>query len=340
MNEIAERRKRLFSGARFSSALFRAGDTPGEASANFEYFSGCSIDGSYVALTRKGGSLFANGMNLAQARKESFYPVKLLSYKTVCKDLRKVCGRGKVAFSGSELSANKYVALRKRAKLDIVDESERALAVRGKKSATEIARLSAAAKATKKILDSLSPWDFKTEKELDSHLRIEALRAGCEVAFEPIVATGKNSSLPHHRSGAAKLAGHVLIDFGVKKESYCADFSRCYFKPSAKKEKEAYGKCETVFEKLLDALPDCSKGKDVAQLSEKLFKENGLPALIHSIGHGIGLEVHEYPHLGLKSEDSLEGAVLALEPAAYYQNRFGVRFEKMVANVKGKWKEI
>jgi len=52
------------------------------------------------------------------------------------------------------------------------------------------------------------------------------------------------------------------------------------------------------------------------------------------------MEVHEYPHLGAKSRESLEGAALAIEPAAYFPGKFGVRYEGMVAHVKGKWREL
>ena len=54
----------------------------------------------------------------------------------------------------------------------------------------------------------------------------------------------------------------------------------------------------------------------------------------------MGMEVHEYPHLGSKSRDSLDAAVLALEPAAYFPGKFGVRYEGMVARMRGKWKEL
>jgi Xaa-Pro aminopeptidase len=61
--------------------------------------------------------------------------------------------------------------------------------------------------------------------------------------------------------------------------------------------------------------------------------------MIHSIGHGVGLDVHECPRFGSKSKDPLEGAVLAIEPAAYFAD-FGVRYEEMAANFNGRWKKI
>ena len=137
----------------------------------------------------------------------------------------------------------------------------------------------------------------------------------------------------------SRLGNFVLVDFGVRHGGYCSDFTRCYFRKKAAQERAAYEKCRRIFEEIVAGLPSCRTGRDVALLSEKVMKKKGLPPLIHSIGHGIGLEVHEYPHLGAKSDEKLEGAVLALEPAAYFA-RFGVRYEGMVAHVKGKWREI
>ena len=105
-------------------------------------------------------------------------------------------------------------------------------------------------------------------------------------------------------------------------------------------EQIAYEKCRKIHGEMVRALPKCRTGKDVARLGDKLLKKYGLPVLIHSIGHGIGMEVHEYPHLGAKSDEKLEGAALALEPAAYFAGKFGVRYEGMAAHAKGKWREI
>jgi Xaa-Pro aminopeptidase len=131
----------------------------------------------------------------------------------------------------------------------------------------------------------------------------------------------------------------VLVDFGVKKGGYCCDFTRCYFRKNGMAEEKAYEKCKAVYKEIIASLPGCRTGRDVALLSEKLIEKHGLPPLIHSIGHGIGLEVHEAPRLWKKSGDSLEGAALAIEPGAYFA-RFGVRYEGMVAHVNGKWREI
>ncbi len=342
MDEISERRKRLFSGAKFSTALFYNGDASHASSPSFVYFSGCNVDGCYLVQKKNGGTLLTHEMNYAMAKNVSRYPVKLLGKDAVAV-LKKAVGTGTVGFAAGEMPAARFLALRKKLKAKFMDAGEKISEARSFKSAGELAKLSASAKTARKLLDALDPWQCKTENELARLLKIVALEASAEISFEPIVASGKNSRFPHHQPTDAKLGDFVLVDFGVKKDGYCSDFTRCYFRNRkvAEKEREAYNKCRRIFGELLDALKagKCKTGKDLALLSDSLVKKHGLPTMIHAIGHGIGLEVHEAPHLGARSKDSLEGAVLAIEPAAYFTS-FGVRYEEMVANVRGRWRRI
>jgi len=336
MDELSSRRKKLFAGAPFRSALFYSGDDSGNPNANFRYFSGCGIDGTYLLLRQNSGMLLAHEMNYRAARETSRYPAKLLG-KDRARDIRLSCGSGKIGLALGELSASRFFALKNRAKLRACAADGKAYEVRGRKSPSELRALSASAAIARKILDSLDVWGCKTEVELATRLKIAALEAGAEISFPPIVATERNSSKPHHEPTAKKLEGAVLVDFGVRHKGYCSDFTRCYFKGKCR-EMAAYEKCSDIFAEILDALPECEKGRDVSLLSQKLLASRGLPALVHAIGHGIGLEVHEYPHLGAKSGDSLAGAALALEPAAYFSN-YGVRFEEMVVNANGRWRK-
>jgi len=339
MDDIAARRKALFAGATFSSLLLYNGDVANGASANFAYFSGCGVDGAYLVLKKNKGVLFTHEMNVKAARKTSHYPVKLFGKKPAA-ELRRAVGSGKVGFSSSEMPAARYLALKGKAHLKLVDASGKMFEVRGRKSGSELKKLAASAKIARGILEGLDPWQCKTEEELAAKLKVMALEGGAEVSFEPIVATGANSSMPHHSPTRKKLGNFILVDFGVKKDGYCSDFTRCYFRKRKMKEQESYGKCVSVFEKIIEGLPACKKGKDVAALSASLLKKYGLPVLPHAIGHGIGLEVHEYPHLGKNSEDNLvQGTVLAIEPSAYF-SKYGVRYEKMVFFSKKGWKKL
>ena len=339
MDELALRRKKLFAGAPFRTALFYGGDEAGKPNPSFSYFAGCAVDGCYLLLKPGNGTLLTHGMNHNMARKVSHYPARLLG-KDRAREIGRACGRGRVGFSAGEISAARYLALRKGAKLKLVDAGGKISALRGAKGKGELGLLSQSAAIARRILDSLDPWECKTEEELAARLKGEALEAGAEVSFEPIVASGKNSSYPHHLPTAAKLGGAVLVDFGVKSRGYCSDFTRCYFWTKGMKEEETYLKCRDAFEEIAEGLSGCRKGRDVALLSERLLERHDLPPLMHAIGHGVGLEVHECPHLGKKSEDLLgEGTVIAIEPAAYLKS-YGVRFEGMVANTKKGWKRI
>ncbi len=337
MGELTSRRRNLFSGAAFKTALFYSGDGPGRANANFRYFSGCSIDGGYLVVKPGGGKILTHEMNCRLAAAVSPYPVKLLG-KDGAKTLRAEAGAGKIGFAYWEISAARFFALKKKARLRLVDAGPKAFEARGSKSAGEMRLLVASAKIARRILAELQPWEHDTEAGLASSLKIAALKAGAEISFEPIVATGKNTAYPHHLPSEKKLEDSVLVDFGVRYQGYCSDFTRCYFRGKRKREKETYEKCESVFWQLLEELPGCEKGRDAAELSDRLLKRHGLPKLPHSIGHGIGLEVHEYPHLGKHSQDRLRaGTVLAIEPAAYFSD-YGARFEEMVGNTGKGWR--
>ena len=338
MDEISQRRKRLFAGAGFSSAIFYNGDIVKGTNASFAYFSGCRVDGSYLVLKKNDGIFFTNEMNLREARKLSHYPVKLLE-KDAAKEIKKACGRGKTGFSAVEMTAAKYLALKKRVKPKLVDATEKMRQVRGGKSGSERRALAESAAIARRILAKLVPWKHKTEEGVVRALEVAALSAGAEFAFEPIVATGRDSACPHHKPTAKKLEDFVLVDFGVRHNGYCSDFTRCYFRRKNMEELKAYGKCRAVFEEMKQGLAKCRTGGDVALLSDKLMKKHRLPKMIHSIGHGVGMDVHEYPHLNVKSRDSLKGVVLAIEPAAYFSD-FGVRYEEMLVNSAKGWKKL
>ena len=337
MDELAERRKRLFANADFSSALFYNEDAS-RVSPSFYYFSGCEADGAYLVLKRNGGVVLCHRMNYRMARETSRYPVRMSGKDGAAPLLRRACGRGKIGVAATELNARLYRALKGKARLKLADADERVLSVRSAKSASELVSIAAAAAIARRILDGLDPWECETEEELSARLKIAALEAGAEISFEPIVATGRNSSFPHHHATKKRLGDAVLVDFGVKFRGYCSDFTRCYFRKKGMKEEKTYGKCVEVFEGILEGLDGCRTGKDVAVLADRLVERQGLPKMIHSIGHGVGLEVHEFPRLWSNSKDSLEGAVLAIEPAAYFSN-YGVRFEEMAVNAKKGWKK-
>lgn len=193
----------------------------------------------------------------------------------------------------------------------------------------------------KKITDGI------TEKWLAGELEKFIKEKGGEFSFPPIVAFGKNSSVPHHQTGDTKLtdeeftakqeACFILLDFGVKINGYCSDMTRTIFfgKPSDK-QKEIYQTVLAAQQKSVDCINLTIKaGKQVKaakvdQAARDYIVSKGYPIIPHSLGHGIGLEVHERPSLSPRSKEDLkEGMVFSIEPGIYLENVGGIRIEDL-----------
>lgn len=153
-----------------------------------------------------------------------------------------------------------------------------------------------------------------------------------DISFEPIVAFGPHSAIPHHQNTARRLKENelVLIDMGMKFEGYCSDMTRTLLpkKPTAEQ--------RNVYQKILDAqlaaIKALKAGVKCSKLDQIARESMGKDAEFfgHSLGHGIGLDVHESPSLSAKSKDTLkENMIVTVEPGIYLEGKFGVRIEDM-----------
>ncbi len=298
----------------------------GEAfNSNFYYFSKCDIDHALFLSKGEKRYLFVPEMNQLQAEKE--FDGEIIVYKDLFKELKPFINGKMFSIDASSLSTRFYIKLRKLCSLQ--DVSEKLSVIRAVKDKNELEQLIKAAKISKKILGAVDFSDMRTEMDIRHYLLASTLKHKAEPAFEPIVASDRNASLPHYRPGNIKLGNMVLIDYAVKYNHYCADLTRCFFLKQDKQKKAAYETTKQIFHEIVDELPNLRTGKQLAILSEKLFRKYRLPQLIHSIGHGVGLDVHEFPRLSRRFNDKLAKSVLAIEPAAYFRD-FGVRFEDLV----------
>lgn len=177
--------------------------------------------------------------------------------------------------------------------------------------------------------------------KLESFINIKS----ADFSFAPIVAFGKNSSVPHHLTGPAKLKKNqiVLLDFGVKINNYCSDMSRTVFFGSASAEfkrmhrivLDAQTKAIQFINSQLSMVNGYLLAKDIDKVARDYIIEQGFPSIIHSVGHGIGVEVHESPHLSPRSYDKIEqGMIFSVEPGIYRPSFGGVRIEDLVLVTK------
>lgn len=191
-----------------------------------------------------------------------------------------------------------------------------------------------------------------SEKELAFELEYFIKKNGSEISFPTIVAFGKNSSIPHHQTGQAvlgeKQGQFVLVDMGAKYENYCSDMTRTIFlgEPS-EKQKKIYRVVLSAQRKAVEFINERIKNgkeiraKDVDKVAREYIIKQGYSSIPHSLGHGVGLEVHEDPHLSPKSKDVLrQGMIFSIEPGIYIEEFGGVRIEDLFVLEKDVLKQI
>ncbi len=330
----------LFPFKDCSSLLLFSGDAADGPDPNFLKHSGVDIDGSVLVWGKKGKRLLTSTMNERKARSSVSYPVAVFGAGGSAQAIQKMVPRGKIGLDYENISAARYVRLLKFfGRRRLVDVAPALDKLRAAKTAGERSKIRRSVAIAKQILSSLRLRPSMTELDVVSQLSRLCLARGVTFSFPPIVCAGANAGKPHHGPTSKKLGtGIVLIDFGVKYKNYCSDLTRCYFLGPAKAERAQYAKCQAIAHAVIAQLPKCRSAGDVVALADKEVKKHGWPQMLHAIGHGIGLEVHEAPHLYSGNKEKLqEGTTMAIEPGRY-SSKFGVRFENNV--IWGKKKAI
>ncbi|MDR1138593.1 MAG: aminopeptidase P family protein [Clostridiales bacterium] len=175
-----------------------------------------------------------------------------------------------------------------------------------------------------------------TEHELATQLAYEMSSLGASgPSFDIIVAFGENSAYPHHSPTQRKLkkTDIILIDMGAKYNGFCSDMTRTFCIGDVEPELQKIH--SLVLQSQEYALSKIKAGlrcNYVDSLSREYLKANGYAdKFVHSLGHGIGVVVHEYPRISSLSEDVLQSdMVITVEPGVYINGLGGVRIEDMI----------
>lgn len=302
------------------------------------YLTGLSLSLGMLVVTKKGAKLFVDGRYFQAAKENSGLPVYNYDLKKVSAFLKKekILSLG---FDSATTSYKRFLALKKEFPLKAIDSPLQT--IRLQKEPEELAALHASAKLLWKAFLKIPSFlkEGITEKEVAKRFEIFCLQQGAEkLAFEPIIAFGAHSALPHHHCSEKKLrkGDTVLIDIGVVVDNYHSDMTRVLFfgKPSPKMEK-IY---QVVFESQQAALSLCKPGVTLGELDKAarsvMAKANMEKAYLHSLGHGVGLEIHEFPRISATGADRdlplTEGMVITIEPGLYFSGMGGVRYEDTI----------
>ena len=169
-----------------------------------------------------------------------------------------------------------------------------------------------------------------TEKQIAKKIENYMIEQGAdEIAFETIVASGENSSMPHAIPSDRKIQSNdvILMDFGCKYKGYCSDMTRTIFVDGiTEAERKIYNLVFENQQKILKEVKEDANARILTMMVESDFKING-HTLDHSLGHGVGLEIHEFPYLGRKNLNLKENMVITNEPGIYIPGIFGIRIE-------------
>ena len=209
--------------------------------------------------------------------------------------------------------------------------------LRAVKTADELAKLRAA-EALNDAIWSEAQKKFKpgmTEKDMARVIQHLMIERGDGEAFETIVCVGKNAAECHHVPDDTVWNGRepVLVDMGVKLDGYCSDMTRNMVpaRPS-KLYKKVYGLVlEANRRAIAAAKPGMTAGALDKVARDFLTQEGFGKAFGHSLGHGVGIEIHEAPWAGRKQKMVLRpGMSVTIEPGLYLEGNLGVRIEDLV----------
>ena len=308
---------------------------------NFYYLAGISKTKhvSAAVIAKKNGSVVLT--NRLEHGTFSGRKIVIENKKQFTGAVRKNSGKT-VGMNLDYLSVNSLERYRKILKgRKIIDVSKELGEMRAIKTNAEIRKIKEACRITMDIFDVLDKLleKARTERDLALEMKYAAVKNGAEdVAYPTIVASGWNAALPHHASGGSKIAkGILLIDFGVIYDGYCSDINRTFsFGRADEKAKRIYKIVYGAQRAGLRKISPGSKADAPHNAANNELKKLD-QQLIHAFGHGLGIQVHDYPGtLSSKSKIILKKNMVFTAEPGYYDNAWGgVRIEDDVIVGRG-----
>ena len=213
--------------------------------------------------------------------------------------------------------------------------------IRAIKTEREISLIKTAQSVTETAFNEILPFikEGVTEIEIAARLEYIMLKNGCELAFDSIVAFGENGSKPHaHRSERKLRRGEfVTMDFGAKYKGYCSDMTRTVALGAVDEKKARAYNAVLEANKLAEkAIKIGEKCCDIDAVARNYLAKFSLDKFFsHSLGHSVGVDIHEMPAFSPRCEEVLkEGMIITVEPGVYLEGDFGLRIEDMALVTK------
>lgn len=296
-------------------------------------FVGVEDRDAYVLLTKDKIFFFTNSLYMELAKKLS--PILLSHDYPIVKALQDL-KIPSLEFEENNLTVAEYNRLSKLFKL--IPTQNRIEELRQIKKPDEIANIKIATTITdqcfKFLIRRIRPGvtESRLAMEIEGFLKYK----GAQTAFFPIVAFNEHSSQPHYDSrgnNPLRRGSLILIDVGARVNGYCADMTRVVFIGKPKEEYvRAYNTVLNAQNKAMELLADgVRNGATLDAAAKEVIAEENLPPYPHSLGHNVGLDIHEGPRLSDKKAEILKpGMVFSIEPGVYIEGQYGIRIEDLV----------
>lgn len=312
---------------------------------NLRFFTGFHTSNGYLLITKSLSIFLTDSRYIEAAQKSIVTCDQVCEIKSVSKTLQPLTENlaiKNIYIEASRLTLSQFATFSKlfeNAQFitdNILDDAINALrrvknddAVQNTIKAQRIAE-----QAFKHILSFIST--NKTEKEIALELDYFMLKNGAEaLSFETIAVSGVNSSMPHGvpSDKIIESGDFITMDFGAVVNGYHSDMTRTVAVGEvSEKQIEVYNtvlKAQTTAMTFIKPDVHC---KDIDAVARDIITEAGYGAYFgHSLGHGVGIEIHEHPSFSPNSGEVTEiGNIITVEPGIYIPNEFGVRIEDMI----------
>jgi Xaa-Pro aminopeptidase len=315
--------------------------------ANISFLTGYRSRDSYLIVSARGCFYLTDSRYTAEARKvlkgikvEEYGQGLFNKISQIASKMRFKC----LGFEERHLNFAEYRRLRKKlaASLGLAPTYGLVEGLRQVKSSQEIKTIKIATKIAIKAFRFIQKRLKPGRKEIEVAADLEQFiryRGASKASFDIIVASGPNSAFAHHITSERKLKANepVLVDLGVDYQGYKSDLTRVFFLGKIDTlTAKIYSIVRQAQEKAIKGIKPGKTCKEIDALARDHIEKSGYAGYFgHGLGHGVGLEIHEEPHIGKNQDKRLQpGMVFTVEPAIYLPNKFGVRLEDMILVTK------
>jgi Xaa-Pro aminopeptidase len=313
---------------------------------NIRYLTGFTGSSGFAIITRDRGLFFTDFRYEEQSKREvkgfeivieKGKRIKLISSFVKKLDIKKLGFEKSISYQFYELL--KAVPSTLLPQKNLVED------MRKVKSDEEIESIKEAVRRAEGAFLKIKPRIKTGVKEMEIALRLEMQlkKAGCRnIPFDIIVASGKNSSMPHARPTEKKIekGDFVIIDWGGEADGYYSDMTRTLLIDGKDLDKKikVYNTVNNARQKAIKSIREGLKTQEIDGTVRNAIKKAGYGKFFgHGTGHGVGLDIHEYPYISwIKGERIRNNMVFTIEPGIYIPELGGVRIEDMVLVRNGK----